>query len=375
MLKGQREKILFIQPGYAHYREQLFNILHRRHDIHFVFERSASTYPGEVSPGPISYTFLEKRFGSARISLTWYLFRYKPDIVISSISTSFRSFISYIYARLFKKRFILWILEWKEPAYSTNLVKRYWRSAKNTIGSMLICKCDALVVGGSASRQYALLLGKDERDLFTAMQCANDLGLGPGPRQSVAIRRQNNLTFLYMSRIIPYKGLDLLIRAFSMLRKQRGDTSLLIGGGGPFRQYCEELVSSCNIPDISFLGSIDPNSVVNLYDSSDVFILPSYRRDNSYESWGLVVNEAMSMGLPIITTTAVGAAYDLVKDGHNGFVVRDNNVDELYEAMAKMLRMDLKKMGLNSRALFDQKNDFVQMANGFTSAIEHVHSK
>jgi glycosyltransferase involved in cell wall biosynthesis len=96
---------------------------------------------------------------------------------------------------------------------------------------------------------------------------------------------------------------------------------------------------------------------------------------NRYENWGLVINEAMSMSLPIITTTAVGAAYDLVVDGHNGFIVKDNHIVDLYKAMERILRLDLVQMGINSRTLFDQKNDFSQMANAFTSAIELAKSK
>ena len=119
---------------------------------------------------------------------------------------------------------------------------------------------------------------------------------------------------MYMSRIIPRKGLDVLIKAFSLLRRKRSDVSLLIGGDGPFRQYCEKLLKSMKIPDVSFAGSITPQSVIDIYQQADVFVLPSYLKGNQYEAWGLVINEAMSMSLPIITTTAVGAAYDLVVD-------------------------------------------------------------
>jgi len=183
---------------------------------------------------------------------------------------------------------------------------------------------------------------------------------------------KSKYTFLYLSRIIPLKGLDILIKAFSLLRRKRTDVCLLIGGDGPFRHYCEELARSLQIPDISFLGPVNPHSVVDLYEKANVFVLPSYFWQNRYESWGLVINEAISMSLPVITTKAVGAAYDLVIDGYNGFIVRDNDVTDLYEAMERIIDMDLVQMGLNSRCLFEEKNDFAKMANGFTSAIEHA---
>jgi glycosyltransferase involved in cell wall biosynthesis len=88
-----------------------------------------------------------------------------------------------------------------------------------------------------------------------------------------------------------------------------------------------------------------------------------------------VVNEAMSMGLPIITTTAVGAAYDLVIDGFNGFIVSPGNDADLCKAMERIINLDYVNMGRNSRLLFEKKNDFNRMAKGFSSAIQHVSGR
>jgi len=89
----------------------------------------------------------------------------------------------------------------------------------------------------------------------------------------------------------------------------------------------------------------------------------------------LVINEAMSMHLPIITTNAVGAAYDLVINGYNGFVVQQNDVIAMYKAMKKILELDLSELGNNSRKLFEEKNNFKEMANGFSQAINYVISQ
>ena len=81
------------------------------------------------------------------------------------------------------------------------------------------------------------------------------------------------------------------------------------------------------------------------------------------------------MSLPIITTKAVGAAYDLVIEGYNGCIVEDNDVMNLYKAMERIINLDFVQMGLNSRSLFEKKNDFIRMADGFSLAIEHAISK
>ena len=220
-----------------------------------------------------------------------------------------------------------------------------------------------------------LHIRKNKSDIFIANQSTDDLKLQQDIKCQKMAFRTKKYTLLYMSRIIPRKGLDILIKAFSLLKKKRDDVCLLIGGDGPFRQYCHNLLKSLDIRDVSFLGPISPNSAVNLYQQADVFVLPSRFWENMEEPWGLVINEAMSLGLPVITTTAVGAAYDLVIDGYNGFIVKDNDVIDLYKAMDRIISLDLSQMGINSRLLFEQKNDYVRMADGFSSAIEHIISK
>lgn len=136
--------------------------------------------------------------------------------------------------------------------------------------------------------------------------------------------------------------------------------------------HCESLSKKLGIKNIEFRGAILPGGLSNIYSEADAFVLPSYFLRNSYEAWGLVINEAMGMSLPIITTTAVGAAYDLIEEGNNGFVVKENNVEELYEAMNRLLGIDTEEVGRLSRQIFETKNDYNKMAYGFTQAINHA---
>ena len=340
-----------------------------------MFERSSNTYPGEVKPNGFPSIFIEKKFRNRWIGLVYYLLKDRPSIVISSDYYSLRSLIALVYAKLFKKRFVLWIEQWRRPTISSGTINGHWWYVKYLISIQLIRNSHSLVAGGSASEKYALSLGKNNKDIFMAIQCSDDLSLRYNVNSKKSNRNGNKYTFLYLSRVLPRKGLDLLIEAFSLLRELRADVFLTIGGAGPFCNYCEELVKSRKIPDISFIGSIDPNEVVDVYEQADVFVLPSYFRGNQYEAWGLVINEAMSMRLPVITTTAVGASYDLLLDGYNGFLVKENNILDLYKAMEKILSLDLVQMGRNSRTVFDQKNDFNKMADAFTSAIDHAKTK
>jgi glycosyltransferase involved in cell wall biosynthesis len=320
----------------------------------------------------IPHSFLDQKARNWSFRLIYYFIKYRPNIVISSTSFSYRSVVSFLYAVFYRKRFILWIEESREHKYSGQLLKRLLKSLKNLIGIKIIQNSHSLVVGGTAAKKYALSIRKAKNNIFMAMQCSNDLMLQKNIKhQNIKIRNKKK-TFLYLSRITPMKGLDLLIKAFSLLKIKRADVFLLIAGDGPFRPYCQKYIESQRIHDVVFFGSVNPKNDAHIYEQADVFILPSYCRKNKYESWGLVINEAMSMNLPIITTTAVGAAYDMVIDGYNGIIARENDIEHMYQAMEKILEMDLLQMGKNSRIIFENKNDFIQMANGFTSAIEHA---
>ena len=166
--------------------------------------------------------------------------------------------------------------------------------------------------------------------------------------------------------------MDILIKAFYLLRKKRHDVSLLIAGDGPAKEYCFNLAKSLKVLDVKFIGSITPNRTKTIYNKADVFVLPSYELNGYFEEWGLVVNEAMSMKLPVIATTAVGASFDMIINGYNGFVVKEKSIDELYQAMKNILNFDLAKMGNNSRKIFEEKNNYTEMANGFSNAIYHT---
>ena len=126
------------------------------------------------------------------------------------------------------------------------------------------------------------------------------------------------------------------------------------------------LSSETKCENINWVGRLPFEEVIKYLEKCSVFVLPSYFKGNLYEVWGLVINEAMSMNLPVITTTAVGASYDMVINGYNGFVVKDNNVTALYRAMKNILNLDLVQMGMRSRQIFMEKNNFIRMANAFT---------
>ncbi|MEX2454894.1 MAG: glycosyltransferase family 4 protein, partial [Rhodospirillaceae bacterium] len=123
------------------------------------------------------------------------------------------------------------------------------------------------------------------------------------------------------------------IRAFLKIAAEpaAGRPYLLIAGDGELRAELEALAADAPEGSVRFLGFRGQTELPPLYDICDVFVLPS-----DTEPWGLVTNEAMNAGRPVIATTEVGAARDLVADGDNGFVVQPGDIDALSGALLKL---------------------------------------
>lgn len=151
----------------------------------------------------------------------------------------------------------------------------------------------------------------------------------PHGEATTARRRPNHpVRFLFVGQLIPRKGVPELLDAFS----QVPEGELYIAGAGRLRPLVNRAVQGGRV---TYTGHLDRSSLQRLYADSDVLVLPS-----RYEVWGLVINEALEHGLPIIATQAVGAVDDLVLDDVNGYVTRTGDVDGLREAMARIAEWD-----------------------------------
>jgi glycosyltransferase involved in cell wall biosynthesis len=129
-----------------------------------------------------------------------------------------------------------------------------------------------------------------------------------------------------------------------------GEAILLFVGDGRQRGTLEDLATKYGRDDdIRFAGFQNQGELPRYYEIADLFVLPS-----AQENWGLVVNEAMNFGLPIITTNVVGCASDLVDDS-NGRVVPVDDVPALSRAIVELLRdpKQLEVLGRNSLDIID----------------------
>jgi glycosyltransferase involved in cell wall biosynthesis len=136
------------------------------------------------------------------------------------------------------------------------------------------------------------------------------------------------LTFFFCGQMIQRKGVDLLLLGFDRLIARGFDARLLLVGREAELPKFLEIVSPVARSRIRYEGFQPPERLPEYFARSDVFVLPS-----RHDGWGVVINQALGAGLPIITSNAVGAGLDLVESGNNGLRVPPDDADALYRAM------------------------------------------
>lgn len=144
-------------------------------------------------------------------------------------------------------------------------------------------------------------------------------------------RLGNKLYFFTLSNLIPIKGLDLLLEAFSQVIKNHDNLHLTIGGEGSERKLLEDITRKKGLSEnVKFLGNLTRQRAIEEYGKADFYISPSLQ-----ETFGVVIIEALSFGLPVVVTRCGGPEY-IVNDSV-GIVVEKNSVDELIRGINHIL--------------------------------------
>lgn len=206
------------------------------------------------------------------------------------------------------------ILSWVE---STAGDARSGRAPVELAKRVLVRAYDGFFVPGQASFDYVRSFGVGA-DRIAIAPNAVDASVFDGPREP----SDGTMRFLYVGRLDPEKGLDVLLRAFEEVPGEL----VLVGSG-----TAEAELRARAGDRVRFTGSLPRDEVAAWYRRADAFVLPSRS-----EPWGMVLNEAATAGLPLVATEGVGAARELVEHGVNGFRVPAEDERALAEALRRL---------------------------------------
>jgi phosphatidylinositol alpha-1,6-mannosyltransferase len=188
-----------------------------------------------------------------------------------------------------------------------------------------------------------------------------------------AIRERYGLTgrkvVVCVSRLMPRKGQDVLVRALPAIRSRVPDAALLIVGEGPYRRQLERLVDSLRLgPHVVLAGVVPWSELPAHYAAGDVFAMPCRTRNGGLdvEGLGIVYLEASATGLPVVAGDS-GGAPDAVLDGETGYVVPGRDAATVADRVAGLLTDEslAARLGARGRAWVEEQWPWERTAERF----------
>jgi glycosyltransferase involved in cell wall biosynthesis len=264
----------------------------------------------------------------------------RPDVIVSAELGS-RSLFSTLYAgRAEKTPIVLWLTLSDHTEQGRGRLRHVLRR-------WLLRRANAVVVNGASGARYVERFGFDRDAIFRVPYTAL-----PGVFERLPAARRGDAAqrLLYVGQLIERKGLAPFIVALADWASSRRDrqVSFDLVGSGPLRGELESITLPDNL-SLRFLGEKNYDALVDVYAEAGIFAFPTLA-----DEWGLVVNEAMSAGLPVLGSVYSQAVEELCRDGANGWTFRPDSRSDMIEAIDRALTTPAEQLdGMRAAARAD----------------------
>ena len=351
--------VLFVTGHAPPYRVGAFERLHEQEDVEFALFGGRLKHGGE--PAAQELPFPHRHVPEHELYALAASGRYRAVVCPTGGRVAMAA--TWAGARRARVPLVLWASLWAHPrsvphAFSFLALRRLYRSA------------DAVVTYGPHVSAYVRAHGA-RRHVHVAPQSV-DNAFWSSPEVSMptdpAWPNDANVKFLFAGRPAREKGLGVLVEAWSTSGLQAPTAALVLVGAGSTPPWVPAGGA------VVGLDPVAPTQLRNFYAAADVLVLPSIPTHTFREPWGLVVNEAMNRGLPVIASDAVGAAAGgLVRDERNGLVVPAGDPIALAAALRRLagessLRTRLGEAGREDVSAYTHE----AWAEGFSHALADV---
>ena len=295
--------VFFVEP--ASYTIDLINNVHIPKKIGYAFIKSSSYYKDQQSDSD----YLEKMSLLQKINFIVNVFKKKNFIIVNGYNNYVFIFIWMLNLFSKKKKYI--------GIESDTQLKSDVHLSKSIIKTLFLKTIfkSKYVIGlaGGTKTHFDLFLkyAMKRRNIFLLPMVVNNSFFYRKNKYKI----NKKFSFLIVSRLIKTKNIEPIIKFFDNHFENKDALLKIVGDGPLFKRFTEKYQNE----NIRFYGKLFRDNLIKVYHNSNVFLMPSYN-----ESWGLVINEAMCSGLPIISRKEVGANYDLITNNENGFIVNSN---------------------------------------------------
>lgn len=301
---------IFVTNLPSFYKINLYNEINKKQRILAIFTESGdSTRNADFYKGKMNFDYIklgDRSLLSKMFAMLRIIFSFKYNAMLiggwDSVITWFCAFLSP------KKK--------NELTLESSILESDTGGLKGFFKRIFLSRISKVYASGQMHRKLLDALGyKGEVAITKGVGVYNVVETPPfEPKEEVR-------NFIYVGRFIPCKNLESLVKAFEKFP----DCTLTMVGYGELDKKLRSIAPK----NVIFTGAVENAKLPGYYRKNDVFILPSYS-----ETWGVVVEEALNNGLPVIISENVGCRGDVVKDGINGIVFRfgsDNCIPEAIE--------------------------------------------
>lgn len=360
-------KILFLTNLPSPYRIDFFNEIGKKTDLTVVFERETASNRNIKWKSQKERYFKEVYLSGVKLGVESsfslqiinYLKDKKYDVIVIGGYSSPTSMLAIQYLSIKKIDFYL--------SCDGGIIKND-NKLKYTIKQYFISKASYWLSSGEGTTNYLQHYGAvkekifkypftsvSEKDVFHQVIPNNQKNV---MKNKIGIK--NKKVVLSVGNFIYRKGYDILLQACKDLAE---DVIVIIVGGKPTKEYME-IHNKLQLSNVIFLDFMSKKDLLDIYKLSDIFVLPT-RSD----IWGLVINEAMSAGLPVITTNGCVAGKELIKNGENGFIIETEDYNNLTKKINLLSENDELRNDIASNNIEKMKKYTIEsMADAYLNA-------
>ncbi len=310
------------------YRNPVYSILGKMEGIELLVLFCSHTEPNrkwKSEPLDFKHKYLSTNT-NVFVHSNWNVFKeltkFRPDVVITSGFNPTMLF-SWFWTLLYRKKHI--------PFSDANIHSESKLSILHKVARKLVFKTSAAFIGASEKtfelyRHYGI---PDEKLFKSCLAVDND-----NFRPSKDVKKEYDL--LFCGQFIKRKKPDFFVDISKLLSKKIKDFKVALVGDGELKNNC---LTELNKHKVKYYdaGFVQPKDIAEIYKKSKIFIFPTER-----DPWGLVANEALACGVPVIVSSVAGVANELVIDNYNGYVIEEFNINEWAEKSYLLLIDDTK---------------------------------
>ena len=329
------------------------------HDLNVVCQRNLTVHKTWSHPKG----FRERQYIQVPYDTIFRLRTYKPDVIVTD-ELGLRTLQTVAY-RAFSPRtgIVAWLRISEHSEQGRGRLRPHLRRR-------LLPRADAVLVHGQSAARYVKQYSVPSEQVFIVGQAVE---ASPAPAAAKARDWVHPQVLLYAGRLVELKG---IVPFLGVLRRWGGDhpdrsLEFWVAGDGPLSPEIANFALPANVT-LKVLGSVPYEELPGVYAQADLFVLPTL-----CDEWGLVVNEAMTAGLPVIGSLYSQAVEELLTDGVNGWTFYPDREESAYDAVRRALSISPDDHARMAQAAKDRiaRLTIADMADGMLSAIRYASDR